>query len=140
MLKSVKLYCTHSRLSILRAMIKADKPLAQNRLAKLLGKNQFDKVTIYRTLKSFLQTGLVHKAFLQNRTWHFELAHNCSTIQCHPHFTCTNCGQTQCLIGVSVPVVKGLKNGLVLHRQQVRLEGLCQSCNTKTKKTVARTA
>jgi Fur family ferric uptake transcriptional regulator len=132
MLKGAKLYCTEPRVSILKAMINKAKPLGQNQLAKLLSKNHFDKVTIYRTLECFLDTGLVHKAFLQKRAWFFELAHNCSKIQCHPHFTCTKCGSTECLIGASVPMVKGLKKGIVIYRQQTRLEGLCQKCNSVT--------
>ena len=132
MLKSAKLYCTEPRMSILKAMINSDRPLDQNELAKLLSKNHFDKVTIYRTLECFLDAGLVHKAFLQKRAWFFELTHHCSKIQCHPHFTCTKCGLTECLIDVPVPMVKGLKKGIVIHRQQTRLEGLCEKCNSVT--------
>ena len=130
MLNDAGLYCTAQRTAILKAMIKADGPLRQDELAKLLGKNYFDKVTIYRTLNSFANAGIVHHAFVQKRTFYFELARNCSKHQCHPHFTCTSCGQTECLIGVSVPAVKGLKKGLIVHRQQIQLEGLCSQCNT----------
>jgi len=127
-LKKTKLYCTRSRLSILKAMIKADRPLSQNEIAKRLGKNRFDKVTIYRTLESFIDTEIVHKVFLQERAWHYELADKCSEHQCHPHFTCEDCGRTNCLPGLSTPMVKGLRKGFVIHRQQIRLEGLCPEC------------
>ena len=128
MLKTAKLYCTESRLTILGILAKADKPLSQDQIAGRSGRKQFDKVTIYRTLESLLQVGLVHKAFMEKRAWHFELAHNCTEHQCHPHFTCSNCGDTHCLTEISLPMAKSPHQGFVIHRQQVRLEGLCPKC------------
>ncbi len=128
MLKAAKLYCTKSRKAILNELTKADKPLSQEQIAQRLGKNRFDKVTVYRTLESFCRASLVHKAFIHKRAVHFELANRCSEIRCHPHFICKSCGVTNCLPRLSIPVVKGLKKGFVIHRQQVRLEGLCPAC------------
>ena len=128
MLTAASLYCTAGRVAVLRALLRADKPLRQDQIAKRLGKKRFDKVTIYRTLESLLKVGLVHKAFMAERAWHFELAHNCSETQCHPHFTCTNCGSTHCLTGMSLPMARSPHKGFHIHRQQTRLEGLCPAC------------
>lgn len=128
MLKAARLYSTRGRVAILKVLMKADKPLTQDQIAQRSGKERFDKVTIYRTLESLLNVGLVHKAFVDKRASHFELAHNCTEHQCHPHFTCTNCGETHCLTGISVPMAKSPYQGYVIHRQQVRLEGLCPEC------------
>jgi len=128
MLKTAKLYCTAGRVAILKVLMKAGKPLSQDQIAQRSGKNRFDKVTIYRTLESLLSVGLVHRVFTDKRAWHFELAHNCTESQCHPHFTCTSCGDTHCLTGVSLPMAKSPHKGFVIHRQQVRLEGLCPEC------------
>jgi len=127
-LKSAKLYCTAGRVAVLRILLKANKPLRQDEIAGRLGKKSFDKVTIYRTLESLLEVGLVHKAFLDERARHFELARNCSETQCHPHFTCTSCGNTHCLTEMSIPKVKSAHKGFRIHRQQTRLEGLCPAC------------
>ena len=127
-LTAANLYCTAGRVAVLRALLRADKPLRQDQIAKRLGKKRFDKVTIYRTLESLLKVGLVHKAFMAERAWHFELAHNCSETQCHPHFTCTNCGSTHCLTGMSLPMARSPHKGFHIHRQQTRLEGLCPAC------------
>ena len=128
MLKTVKLYCTQGRAAILKVLMETDKPLSQEQIARQLGKKHFDKVTIYRTLESLLKVGLVHKAFIEKRARHFELAHHCTERQCHPHFTCTNCGKTHCLMEISLPMAKSPHKGFVIHRQQVRLEGLCPAC------------
>jgi len=128
MLKAAHLYCTSGRVAVLKVLIKAKKPLNQVQIARRLGTECFDKVTIYRTLKSFFDVGLVHKAFMEKRAWHFELAHNCTERQCHPHFTCICCGNTHCLMGMSLPMAKSPHRGFIIHRQQVRLEGLCPAC------------
>ena len=128
MLKAAKLYCTEVRIAILKVLMEADKPLSQEQIAHGLGGKHFDKVTIYRTLESFLKVGLVHKAFMEKRACHFELANNCTESQCHPHFTCTSCGKTHCLMEMSLPMAKSPHKGFVIRRQQVRLEGLCPAC------------
>ena len=128
MLKGTKLYCTSGRMAVLKVLIKENKPLNQAQIARRLGKEHFDKVTIYRTLESLSEVGLVHRAFIQKRAWHFELAHNCTKSQCHPHFTCIQCGNTHCLTSMSLPMAKSPHKGFIIHRQQVRLEGLCPDC------------
>jgi Fe2+ or Zn2+ uptake regulation protein len=128
MLKRAKLYCTEARVAILRTLLETSGPLRQDQIAPQLMKGSCNKVTIYRTLESLVEAGLVHRAFMQNRAWHFELADRCTEHQCHPHFTCTNCGVTHCLTGVLLPMARIADKGFVIRRQQVRLEGLCPAC------------
>ena len=131
LLGSVNLRRTRPRTSILGVLLDAVKPLTQEKIAVKLGDETPDKVTIYRTLDTFVDSGLVHKAYLRERSWHFELAHNCTENQCHPHFTCTDCGDTYCLTDVSIPVAATAKTGFAVSRQRVQLEGLCPKCNRK---------
>ena len=128
LLRSVKLRRTAPRIAVLSVLLDAAKPITQDQIALKLGHNAPDKVTIYRILESFLSTELVHKAYTRQRTWYFELAHNCTENQCHPHFTCTSCGDTQCLPEVSLPLANTSK-GFAVSRQRVQLEGLCPKCN-----------
>jgi len=128
LLRECDLYCTEARIAILRVLMQAPRPLRQSQIARRLGDKASNKVTIYRTLESLVDVGLVHRAFMQKRAWHFELAHHCSETQCHPHFTCLSCGQTHCLTGISIPMAKSPYKGFVISRQQVRLEGICPSC------------
>ncbi len=133
LLTSVNVRKTRPRIAILAVLLTAQKPVTQNQVAERLGENHLNKVTIYRTLDTFVKAGLVHKAFLQQKTWHFELAHNCTKSQCHPHFTCTDCGQTRCLTGISLPMAKSPYKGFVIDHQRVQLEGLCPNCSTKAR-------
>jgi Fur family ferric uptake transcriptional regulator len=132
LLGSAGLRRTGPRLAVLGALLAARKPQTADQIAAKVSPSAADRVTVYRTLEAFLEAGLVHKAFLDERTWHFELAHNCTESQCHPHFTCTDCGETSCLTEISVPMAKSPGKGFVIHRQRVQLEGLCPKCSVST--------
>lgn len=129
LLSSVNLRRTSSRVAILGVLLSVRKPQTADQIAANLAPAGPNKVTIYRTLESFIGAGLVHKVFLQERTWHFELARNCTESQCHPHFTCTNCGDMQCLMEMTLPMAESPHKGFVIGRQRVQLEGLCPKCN-----------
>jgi Fur family ferric uptake transcriptional regulator len=128
MLKAASLYRTKHRITILKVLLRTKKPLSQDQIARRCGKKHFDKVTIYRTFESLLKAGLIHKAFVDKRASHFELAHNCTERQCHPHFTCTSCGNTHCLTDMSLPMAESPYRGFIINRQKVHLEGLCPGC------------
>jgi len=128
MLKSVRLYCTTSRLAILEVLFGSDSPLTQDQIRQALP-NELDKVTVYRTLTSLLEADLVHRAYVDERAAYYELAIHCGPSQCHPHFHCTRCGQTHCLLDLRIPLAQSPHRGFKIVRQQVRLEGICPDCN-----------
>ena len=128
-LKAANFNCTKAQVLMLKELLKADRPLSREELIRHLGQKCPDTVTVYRILERFCERDLVHRVYLQSRAWKYELAHNCTAKQCHPHFTCENCGEAFCLTGLSLPLVKGLKKGFVIHRQQVNIDGLCSSCS-----------
>jgi Fe2+ or Zn2+ uptake regulation protein len=130
LLRQKKMRITTARVAVLSVLMQAGCPLSQQQIADRLGPEAPDKTTIYRTLMSLVKTNLVHKAFVQQRQWLFEPAHHCTATQCHPHFTCVRCRRTECLIGVEAPLVK-LPDGLTMHRQQIRIEGLCALCQKR---------
>jgi len=127
-LKEAGLYCTEARVAILKVLMEAIGPLSQDQISGQLESRTLNKVTVYRTLESLAEAGLVHRAFMEDRAWHFELADHCTEHQCHPHFTCTRCGVTQCMTDITLPMAVIPRKGFVITRQQVRLEGLCPAC------------
>lgn len=127
MLKAADLYCTKARMSVIKALLQVNRPVTQDQVTQRLD-GTFDRVTIYRTLDSLTRANLVHKVFLDERASHYELAHHCSKTQCHPHFTCSACGQTHCLTDLAIPLAPSPHKGFLIQRQQVRLEGLCPTC------------
>jgi Fe2+ or Zn2+ uptake regulation protein len=130
LLESAKLKRTGSRTAIIEVLLKTTRPQTAEDIISTIGKARINKVTVYRTLDSMIEAGLVHRAFISDGKCHFEMADRCSEHQCHPHFVCTDCGQTRCLPEVSLPLASSPPAGFVIQRQQVRLEGLCPDCGT----------
>jgi Fur family ferric uptake transcriptional regulator len=130
LLNSVDLRQTQPRVAILTVLLKADAPLSQDQIAEQIGASAPNKTTIYRTLMNLVEKDLVHQAYLEERTRHYELAHHCGKHQCHPHFTCSICQHTRCLPEVDMPLVE-LPENYVMERQQVRIEGICDACRKK---------
>ncbi|HSV27320.1 MAG TPA: transcriptional repressor [Sedimentisphaerales bacterium] len=131
MLLAAKLYSTRTRIAIVKVLLAAGRPLDKKEIAVRLGSNMPDAATVYRTLERLGSKGLVHRVYTGGRARRFELAHQCGQVQCHPHFTCRRCGITRCLTDAKVPLVKGLQEGYRLLRQQVRLDGICPSCQPR---------
>ena len=132
LLRSVQLRQTEPRLAILKVLLSAKAPLTREQIAQQIGDDAPNKTTIYRTLTQLVEKNLVHQAYLEDRTWHFELAHQCGKHQCHPHFTCLQCRKTQCLTGIHAPLVE-LPKGYAMQRQQIHIDGVCQNCGTINK-------
>jgi Fur family ferric uptake transcriptional regulator len=132
LLESACLRQTSPRLAILEVLLTAKAPLTREQIADKIGADAPNTTTIYRTLTQLVEKNLVHQAYLEDRTWHFELAHNCSKHQCHPHFTCVHCEQTHCLTGVSTPLVE-LPKGFSTQRQQIHIDGVCPDCRRMNK-------
>ena len=127
LLESVSLRRTQPRLAVLAALLKSHAPLTQRQIAEAIGRSAPNKTTIYRILTQLVEKGLVCQAFLEKRSQHYELAHHCGKQCCHPHFTCRQCEQTQCLTDVEADIL-GLPKGFVLQRQQIHIEGICSKC------------
>lgn len=129
LLRSAKMKRTGPRRMILEILVVHNNPQTADEIFSAIGKAGPNRVTVYRTLESMVEAGLVHKAFVHKRAEHFELADRCSDTQCHPHFTCTSCGDMHCLTEMSLPAAKSQYKGFVIDRQRIQLEGLCPKCS-----------
>lgn len=91
----------------------------------------FDRVTVYRTLKTFLDKGVIHKVLDDEGSLKYALCSDpCSTQEHHHehvHFKCTNCGQTNCLEDVTIPLLK-LPAGYVAGEVNLLIQGTCNKC------------
>lgn len=93
--------------------------------------NSLDRVTVYRTLKTFLDKGLIHKVLDDEGSLKYALCKEaCSKVEHHHdhvHFKCTKCGQTICL-NVDVPSVK-LPKGYSASEVNLLIQGVCERCS-----------
>jgi len=129
-LKDFRLRSTTSRSTILDLFIHKDYALSYSDIEKEVAA-AFDRVTVYRTLKTFLDKGVVHKVLDDGGSLKYALCNDhCSSNNHHHdhvHFKCIKCGQTNCLDNVDVPAVK-LPPGFAATEINLLIQGICNKC------------
>lgn len=92
----------------------------------------FDRVTVYRTIKTFLDKGILHKVLDDSGSSKYALCRESCVHEEHHHqhihFKCTICGNTTCLNHVHIPLIK-LPVGYVLKEADILVQGICPCCN-----------
>ncbi len=91
-----------------------------------------DRVTLYRTLKSFEQKGIIHKVVDGTGQDKFAMCeHHCTEHHHqdeHIHFNCDQCGNTFCVDEVGIPAIN-LPNGFSVSSTNIVMKGVCDKCN-----------
>lgn len=129
-LRKNQLSVTGSRKRILELFLMSNGALAHADIEKKTGE-KFDRVTVYRTLQTFLEKGIIHTIPTPDNTVLYALCKdNCSEGHHHDnhvHFVCHECGTTTCLPDVTIPEVK-LPKGFMPEEFQMVVTGLCAAC------------
>jgi Fur family ferric uptake transcriptional regulator len=90
-----------------------------------------DRVTIYRTLQTFEEKGIIHSIPTADNSVKYALCkERCEEGHHHDnhvHFICEDCGKTICLDDVLVPEVK-LPKGFEPHQSNMVVNGVCGDC------------
>lgn len=93
--------------------------------------DEFDRVTIYRTLNSFLEKGLLHKVPDDSNIAKFALCKtNCNEhhhFDNHVHFKCEKCAKVQCFHDIAIPEIPGIKE-YTIHSANLLIQGVCKDC------------
>ena len=130
LLKKHGLRRTDIRLQVLGAFQHQDMAYSQQDLQQAVG--EIDRVTLYRTLRSFEDKGLIHRAIDGTDQAKYALCQEaCTTHEHkddHAHFHCTNCGRTICIEEKQVPSLD-LPNGFQAEEAQIVLRGVCDQCS-----------
>lgn len=88
-----------------------------------------DRVTIYRTLKTFEEKGIVH-SIQENNTTKYMLCHDGCDGETHKdrhlHFYCKVCKKTTCKEDFTIPKIEGLEYRI----DEIRFyaKGICENC------------
>ena len=130
LLKRRGLSITEGRKRILGLFINQQGALSHGDLEKKAGVG-FDRVTIYRTLQTFVEKGIVHTIpSADNQTRYALCKEECSDGQHrhhHVHFVCQNCSKTFCLDEVATPTVR-LPKGYAVQQIEMLVQGTCRHC------------
>lgn len=90
-----------------------------------------DKSTLFRTLKTFEDKGIIHKVDDGTGIVKYGLCSetcNCLKEDQHFHFHCEKCKETYCLSSMSIPELE-LPSQFVLKQVNLVLKGVCPNCN-----------
>ena len=120
---------TAMRELVLDALLEQNVAVSLSDLEKKFDKA--DKVTLYRTLKTFEENKLIHS--IDDGTGAVKYALCKETCQCHPeelhvHFYCLKCQHTFCLSDIPIPSINLPVNFSVKNINMV-VKGVCSNCN-----------
>ena len=120
---------TKFRTQLLSLFLDSQRSLSIDDILKCF-KHSINKVTVYRSLDSFENKGLIHKVPDSNNLKRYSLskenACNSNSYK-HGHFICYSCSQTFCIQDVKSPEITPLK-GFDVKELKLILEGYCRDC------------
>lgn len=129
MLQEHDLRLTRIRSQVLELFLSQQKALSQSELEERLGK--VDRITLYRTLRTFEEKGLIHRAIDGTEKLKFALcSHHCSAEEHqdhHAHLHCERCGKTICAEHIQPPSFKTVE-GFEIRETYLVIRGICAEC------------
>ena len=138
LLKKAKLRNTEPRERILSVFQHSAFALSHGDIEEAVGEG-IDRVTIYRTLRTFVEHGLLHTVPDQQQGIRYALcAENCADDDHehghehhhnHLHFRCESCKNTRCLPQSKLPDIE-LPEGFVSKEAVFLVYGLCNLCSS----------
>lgn len=122
---------TANRMLVLDFMLDQHSAISLSDIEKGLAPT--DRVTVYRTLKTFEEKGLVHSIEDGTGIPKYALCvENCDAKghdDLHLHFYCSACKETYCLPTIRIPKVN-LPDKFKADEVNLLIKGLCDKCNS----------
>jgi Fur family ferric uptake transcriptional regulator len=129
-LKRNHLSVTESRKKILDLFIQAGTALAHHDIEAKTNE-RYDRVTVYRTLQTFMEKGIIHTIPTPDNSIKYALCReDCEEGHHHDnhvHFICESCGTATCLEDVHVPDIS-LPEGYRATQISMVVNGICRNC------------
>jgi Fe2+ or Zn2+ uptake regulation protein len=113
---------------ILRALVRAGKPMTLNGLALILG-DQCDRATVYRLLVRLEEKGIIRRLGFHDRSAHYAMRY---PDRHDDYLICTDCGSVESL-DISCPVEAlerqiSERSGFTELYHELQFYGVCPSC------------
>lgn len=127
-----KINPTAMRLVVLDFLLKQSSAVSLTDMELALERT--DRVTLYRSIKTFEDHGLVHRIEDGSGTAKFAICQPSCTTEghhdLHIHFYCNNCQETYCLPQTQIPEIK-LPNGYQGQQMSLVVKGICSECKNQ---------
>jgi Fur family transcriptional regulator, ferric uptake regulator len=130
-LKSMGLRATVSRVAVLQYFSSTTRPISHTVLVNEMAEDYGDQATLFRTLKTFTDIGLLRVASKAEGITRYELApENDEPQHVHPHFVCNKCGVVSCLPETTVITKMEEEWKEIIKAAELQFIGQCLSCKT----------
>tara|TARA_B110000908_G_C10174038_1_gene412304 strand:+ start:202 stop:612 length:411 start_codon:yes stop_codon:yes gene_type:complete len=131
LLKVKKISSTPFRKEVLAIFSKYNNAIPLSVVEKEL--KAYNRITLYRTIKIFLEKGIIHEISISGEESNYAICHDeCSTMAHHHqhiHFKCRECKIIFCLEIDEFPNIKLPK--YKIEALEIQATGVCKSCNVK---------
>jgi Fur family ferric uptake transcriptional regulator len=128
LLKTKNLRVTPFRLEVLKVFQNHENAIELSVIEDSLV--DFDRITLYRTVKAFIEAGLLHEILISGEKKKLALcAQSCKSeahIHEHIHFLCVKCNETFCLEPIKMPEIKHAS--FDISSFEVQAKGVCENC------------
>ena len=119
---------TSNRMLVLRAMLKASRPVSLSELETEL--DTVDKSSIFRVLTLFVSHHVAHAIEDGSGTMKYEVCtggDRCTLSDMHTHFYCESCHRTFCFKSIGIPSID-LPEGFTMSSVNYMVKGVCPQC------------
>ena len=130
MVRGAGLKRTPSRVAVVRALAKSERPMSHPEVMNVLAAHGFDRATVYRNLLDLTKVGILRRSDHGDHVWRYELVTR-EHAKDHLHFVCTDCGAISCLPKSVTVAIRGVGNAPRSVRARevaVQLSGRCNGC------------
>jgi Fur family ferric uptake transcriptional regulator len=123
---------TPMRMLVLEQLMLQQRNLSLSDMENLLYPS--DRITIYRTLQTFIKHGLVHSIdTITNGSIYALCSEDCNSdlhIDHHPHFFCELCKQITCNNDLSYTIQSTTNSPQYkINKIEITIKGICPACN-----------
>lgn len=121
------LVCTSCRQSIIDTIVNTGHAISEDEIKQRV-EATYDRTTFYRSFKTLIENGIIHKIVVDNQLVKYALTENNEASKNHVHFYCNQCGIVECLPDA---VIKSplLPNGYRQVEAELIIKGFCNQCN-----------
>lgn len=121
---------TTFRSSVYQIVKRSTQAVGLDTIENQLGKH--DRITLYRTIKTFVERGIFHEINLSGESTKYALCeddcndHNHVHQHQHIHFQCNNCHGVFCIPISKMPTFN--IPGYTIEETEIQLKGRCECC------------
>ncbi len=118
---------TSCRQSIIDTIVNSGFAISEEEIKQKI-EGTYDRTTFYRSFKTLIENGIIHKIVVDNQLVKYALSENKQISKNHVHFYCNKCGNVECLPDADLkPPV--LPVGYSQVEAELIIKGFCKQCN-----------